>query len=193
MDRRAVKLHEVPPLGFPVVDRADPVDRCLEVNQARGIRERGAPLPCAGLRRDPLVPFAFRIPCLRQGRVDLVAARRTVEFRLVVEVRGSPESLLQARGSDQGSGPSRLDVEVLDFLRDVDPSLRRVLLPQALRQEEFGQRLQPGRPGLRILRRRQRFRQVGQDVVPLRGPLVLRQLHDRRVRLRHHPSKTRPG
>src|SRR5439155_3567605 len=115
----------------------------------RGIGEGRAPLARAGLRRHALVPFALRIPRLCEGRVDLVAARRTVEFRLVVEVRGSPESFLQARGSDQGPGPPRLDVEILDFLRDVDPSLRRVLLPQTLRQEEFGQRLQPGRPGLR--------------------------------------------
>src|SRR5437764_760532 len=107
VDRGAVELHEVPPLGLPIVHRADPVDRRLEVDQTRGIGEGRAPLSRAGLRRHALVPFALRIPRLCEGRVDLVAARRTVEFRLVVEVRGSPESFLEARGPDQRPRPCR--------------------------------------------------------------------------------------
>src|SRR5207249_4384665 len=100
VDRRSVHPHELPALRLPIVDRADPEDRRREAGEARRVRQRGAPLARTRLRREAFVPFLFRVPCLREGRVHFVAARRAVEFRLVVQACGSAESFLQAAGAD---------------------------------------------------------------------------------------------
>ena len=158
MDRRAVQLHELAPLGLPVVDRPDPVDRRLEAREARRVRERGPPLARAGFRRETLVSFFLRVPGLRQGGVHLVAARGAVELRLVVETRGRPEALLEPPSADQRPRSTRLPIQVLDLLRDLDPPLRRILLAQALPKEQVRQRLDSRRPRLGVPRRREWLR-----------------------------------
>src|SRR2546427_7643716 len=190
--RGPVELHELSPLDLPIVDRTNPVDRRLEIREARRIRQGGPPLPRTRLGGQALVPFLFRVPGLGQCRVHLVAAGRAVELRLVVQVGRRPEPFLEASCPDQRSWPARLAVQFLHLRRNADPSLGGVLLPQALGEEEFGQRLQPRWPGFRILRWRQRFWQVRLDVVPFRRPFVVRKLHDGGVGLRHHSTKTRP-
>src|SRR5206468_3708478 len=95
VDLRAVQAHERPPLRLPVIDRADPVDRRLQAHEARRVREGGPPLPGACLRCEPLVAFALRIPGLREGRVHFVASGGAVELRLVVQLRGRAEDLLE--------------------------------------------------------------------------------------------------
>src|SRR2546426_7922551 len=137
VNRRAVHPHELPALGLPVVDRTDPEDRRWQPGEARRLRQRGAPLARAGLRREAFVPFLFRVPGLGESRVHLVAARRTVEFRLVVEACGSAESLLQTAGADQRPRSARLSIQVLDLRGNVDPPLCGVLLPQALADEQL--------------------------------------------------------
>jgi hypothetical protein len=151
---RAVELHEMPALDFPIVHGSDPIDGRPEAREARRVREGGPPLPRPRLRRETLVTLVLRVPRLGEGGVHLVTPRRAVEFRLVVEMGGRPEPLLEPTGADQRPGPARLQVQVLDLRRDVDPTLGRGLLPKAFANEEFRQGLEPRRSGVRVLRRR---------------------------------------
>src|SRR5439155_11908766 len=64
VDLRAEHTHEGPPFRLPVVDRPDPVDRRLQSDEARGVREGRAPLPRPGLCRETLVPLPLRVPRL---------------------------------------------------------------------------------------------------------------------------------
>src|SRR5438046_6232448 len=187
-----VELHELSPLDLPIMYGSNPVDRRLKFREARRVGEGGPPLPCTGLGRQPLVPLLFRVPSLGESRVHFVAARRAVELRLVVELRRRPEPPLEAVSPDQRSRPTCLAVQLLHLRRNLDPSLGGILLPQALGEVEYGQRLQARRTGYRILWRRQRFWEVRLDVVPLRRPFVVRKLYDGGVGLRHHSTKTRP-
>src|SRR5207245_5369327 len=149
------------------------------------------PLPRTRFGREPFVPFPLRVPGLGQRRVDLVTPRRAVEFRLVVEPRRGAEALLEPPSPDQRPGPTRLAVEILDLRRNLDPPLGRVLLAQALGQEELRQRLDAGRTGLRVSRGRQGLRQVRLNVVPLGRSLFLGELDDESVGLRHTPTNIR--
>src|SRR3989441_6166624 len=166
VDRRAVQPHELAALRLPIVDRADPEDRRLQAGEARRVREGRAPLPRPGFRGEALVPLLLRIPGLRESRIHLVAAGRTVDLGLVVQMRGSTESFLEAACPDQRPRSTRLAVQVLNLRRDVDPSLRRVLLAQAFADQQVRERLDSRRPGRGILRGRQGLREVRLDVVP---------------------------
>src|SRR3989475_495774 len=191
VDCRAVQPHELAALRLPIVDRADPEDRRLQAREARRVREGRAPLPRPGFRREALVPLLLRIPGLRERRIHLVAAGRTVELGLVVQMRGSTESFLETACPDQRPRSTRLAVQVLNLRRDVDPSLHRVLLAQAFADQQVRERLDSRRAGRGILRGRQGLREIRLDVVPLRWPLIVRELHDERIGLRHQSPKIR--
>src|SRR5438270_654801 len=125
VDRGPVELHELSPLDLPVMYSSNPIDRRLEIREARRVGEGGPPLPCARLGRQPLVALLFRVPSLSESRVHLVATGRAIELRLVVEVRRGPKPGLEAASSDQRSRPTGLAVQLLDFGRNADPALGR--------------------------------------------------------------------
>src|SRR5207245_5765983 len=106
-------------------------------------------------------------------------------------MRGSPESFLEAACTDQRPRSTRLAVQVLNLRRNVDPSLRRVLLTQAFADQQVRERLDSRRAGRGILRGRERLRKVRLNVVPLRRPLIVRELPDECVGLRRQAPKTR--
>ena len=86
----------------------------------------------------------------------------------------SVRACVEAAGPDQGAGPPRLGVEVQDLLGDRDPPLRRCLLPEAFCDEHLREGLQARGARRRVLRGRERLRQVRLDVVPMRRHLLHR-------------------
>src|SRR5207245_9714664 len=159
----------------------DPEDRRLQAGEARRVREGRAPLPRPGFRGEALVPLLLRIPGLRESRIHLVAAGRTVELGLVVQMRGSTESFVEAVCPYDRPRSTRLAVQVLNLRRDVDPSLRRVPLAEAFADQQVRERFDSRRAGCGGLRRGQRLREVRVDGVSSRRPLLVREMHAERT------------
>src|SRR5207245_11510875 len=106
---------------------------------------------------------------------------------------GGYRLLFRAAGAGQGPRSARLGIHLLDLRGNIDPPLRGVLLAQAFADEQFRESLDARRTGRRVLRRGERLREVRLDVVPLRRSLIVRELDDDSVGLRHPPSENPPG
>ncbi len=163
--RRAIRL---------LVERCPHLeDLTLDVEDRAGIRQRGAPLPSS--RLGDHLPGACLLVEERLGDrgVWLVRARRADALVLVVDVRRSPQGLLEPPRPEQGSRPPRA-VHVDDLSRNVDVGLgRHLLFDESHRKQRSevirGRRLH--RP--RVEGRRRRRRQIRRHVVPARGDLRL--------------------
>ena len=130
--RRAVhggapRLHHRAPVGLLVVGGADHEDLALEAEQRARERERGAPLPGAGLRAQPPDARPRVLVGLRHRRVGLVRAGRRDALVLVVDVRRGVELALEAPRAEQRRGAPQ-PVGVAHLLGDVDERLGRDLL-----------------------------------------------------------------
>ena len=181
-DLRAPRLHEGAAVRLLLVRDLDHVDHDLEAEEATRERERRAPLAGAGLGGQPLDAFLGVVVRLRHRGVGLVGSRRRCSLVLVEDPCGGVERLLQTAGAIERGGAPQL-VDVADAIGDLDPALRRDLLPDDRHREDGGevrgrQRLE--RP--RAQERTERLRDVREDVVPVRRQLVFRQQE-----LRCHP------
>ena len=171
--RRAVDLHRDPPVGLLVVGGAHLPHLAVQPELGAGEGQRGAPLPGAGLRRQPADRGTRVVERLRDGGVRLVRPGRRDALVLVVDPGRRPQRLLQpVRPVQRRRAPQAVHVEHL--ARDVDVPLAGDLLGDQLVGEQRGQigradRLQRAR----MQRRRGRAGQVGHEVVPLRGHLRL--------------------
>ena len=132
---RAERLHERAAVRLLVVRDPHHEDLDLDAEERAGERERRAPLPGAGLGRDPLDALALVVERLRDRGVRLVAARRRDAFVLVVDARGRLERVLEPAGAVERRGPP-LAVDVAHLLGNRDPLLGRDLLQDQLHREE---------------------------------------------------------
>ncbi len=166
-------LHHHLAVRLLLVRRPDHVDRAVHLEVRGREREGRAPLPGTRLGGEPLDPGLAVVVGLRHGRVRLVAAGRADPLVLVVDLRGRLEVLLEAAGAEERArAPEAEDVD--DLLGDVDVPLGRHLLPDQLHRED--RREVAGRrrfARLRVERRVERGGQVGLDIVPPAGHLLL--------------------
>ena len=139
--------------------------------QACASAEPHWPAPVSVARRATLLLLV--VVGLRHRRVRLVAPRRAHALVLVVDARRRIERLLEPpRAIERGGAPQAQDVAHL--VGDLDPALLADLLLDQLHGEERSQILRPDRlAGARVQRRRQGRLEVGLDVVPAGGQLLL--------------------
>ena len=170
---RAPRLHHRAPVGLLVVAGADHVDLALEAEQRAGERERGAPLPGAGLGHQLRDPGLRVLVGLRDGAVGLVRAGGRDALVLVEDLRRRAERLLQRPRAVQRRRPPQ-PVGVAHRVRDRDRRLRRDLLHDQRDREDRRQvRRAGGLAGLRIQRRQRLTGEVGEQVDPVRRDGVL--------------------
>jgi hypothetical protein len=137
-----------------------------------GEGQRRAPLAGAGFGGQLGDPFSVVIEGLWHRGVGLVRARRADALVLVEDLGRGVEQRLQAVGPEQRAGAPQL-VDVEHAAGDVDVAIGGHLLLDERHREQRRQVV--GTCGLvraRVQRRWRRRRQVGDDVVPLRGLLV---------------------
>ena len=145
----------------------------LEAEQRAGEGQRRAPLAGAGLGAELLDAGLGVVPGLRHGGVGLVAAGGRDAFVLVVDLGRRAQRLLQAVGADQRGRPPQLE-DLAHRLGDRDLALGGHLLQDQFHREQRRQVVRAHRlQRARVQHRRRRHRQVGGDVVPVRGHLAL--------------------
>jgi hypothetical protein len=159
-------------LGLVVAD-LDHVDLQFQAEEHAAESQRAAPLSGAGLGSQPLDALFLVVVSLGDGGIGLVAARLAGAFVLVENLGRGIQRLLQAVGALQyGRPPGGIDI--LDLFRDIDVALLADFLHDKLHREKRGQVCRAYRLfGGRMEIRRQWFRQVGLNVVPLRRHLLL--------------------
>ena len=158
-----------------VVGRSDLPHLALKVVQRAGEGQRRAPLAGAGLGGELGRALLLVVVRLRHGRVRLVGAGRRDALVLVVDARRGAERLLELVGAVQRRRPP-LPVHVEHPARDIDVPLGRDLLHDQFHREQRREVVRSHgihSPGMQ--RRRRRLREVGHDVVPGGGHLVLGQ------------------
>ncbi len=168
VDLGAVHLHQCQSVNLPVVNRSNPEDGAFDSRKRRRVRKRSAPLASASLGCYSLKAFLLGIIHLRQCCVDLMAASWAVELGLVVDPGWCIEVLFQIDGPEKLPRPTRLPIELQHLRWNIYPALLRHLLLEAFVDQELRQLLKPRRALVRVLRRRHRLRQVGDDVIPSR-------------------------
>ena len=164
--RRAVGLHQRPPVGLLVVRHAHHEDLHLDAEERAGKRERRAPLAGAGLGGD-LADAGFAVvERLGHRRVRLVTAGRTDALVLVVDARRRLQGLLEAAGAEQRRR-TPLAVHVAHRPGNLDLALGRDLLLDQRHREQRREIVRAERlQRARMQGRRARRRQVGGEVVP---------------------------
>jgi hypothetical protein len=173
--RRAPALHHRPPVGLLVVAGADHVDHALEPDQGAGEREGRAPLPGAGLGRQPLDAGLLVGVRLGDRAVGLVRSGRRDALVLVVDARRRIEGALEPVRPVQRRRAPQL-VDLADRLRDLDLGIGRNLLADQRHREDRRQVIGPRRLHRSRVERRQRVtRQVRHQVHPVGGDAVLGQ------------------
>ena len=172
-DLGAPRFHEDPPVRLLVVRHADHVDLALEVEHPRGEREGASPLSRASLGGEALGAFGLVVVGLRDRGVRLVATGGTHALPLVVDARGRPEHFLEAERADQRCRAPDL-VGVPHRFGDLDPAFAAdLLLDELHRKERCEVRGSDGLPRAGMERRRERHRQIGLNVVPVRRQVFL--------------------
>ena len=163
---RAIGFHQRAAIRLLVIRHADLEHGHIDAEQRAGKSERGAPLPGAGLGREPLDALLFVVPGLRHGGVRLVRARRRDAFVFVIDLCRRPQRLLEAARAHQRRRPPHA-VNVADRLGDIDSALGRYFLEDERHRK---QRLEVARAdrllGAGMQDRRQRLRQIGREIVP---------------------------
>ena len=180
-DAGAVCLHHRTAVRLAVVGDAHHVHLAVDAQERAGHRQRAAPLSGAGLGGELRHPFLPVVERLRHRRVGLVRADRRDALVLVVEARGGIELPFQAPRPEQRRRAPQ-PVYLSDRLRNRYLPLPADLLLDQRQCEQRRQvigtdRVHPAR----MDHRRQRFRQVGLDVVPGGGNLGLRQIEANRL------------
>ena len=176
--RRAVhggaeRLDHHPAVGLLVEGGADLPHLALEAEQGRGEAQRGAPLAGTGLGGE-LADAGLRVVVrLRHRGVHLVRPGRADALVLVVDARRRAEGLLELVGTVQRRGPP-LAVDVEDLAGDLDVPLGGDLLQDQVHREQRLEGLRADRlVRAGVQRRGRRLGQVGDQVVPGRGHLIL--------------------
>ena len=173
-DVGAVGAHDLTAEGFLLIADFDHVYLTVEAEVSAGHRQGSAPLAGSGLCRDALEALLLRVVGLSDRGVQLMAAGGVVAFKLVVDLRGGTERLLEAVGTDQRRGTVHL-IEILDLLRDVDVGggVVQLLLYQLLTEyaREFlgGHRL----TGAGVEQRRGLVLHIRAQVVPFLRDILL--------------------
>ena len=169
---RAVGFHQRAAIGFLIVGDADLEHGHFHAEQRAGKGQRGAPLAGAGFGREPFDALLLVVPGLRHRGVRLVRACGRDAFVFVINLGRRAERLLQTLRAHQRRRPPHA-VDVADRLGDVDGALLRYLLQD---QRHRKQRLEIGRPdrllGAGMQHRRQRFWQIGRQIVPSFGNVL---------------------
>ena len=149
-----------------------------------GHGQRCSPLAGAGLRSYPCKPLLLRIICLRDGRVELMAAARIVSLKFIVDLSRRIQLLFQTVRTHKRRRPVHL-VEIQNFLRDIDIGIRVVqFLSRQLVTEHFPQLLESNRlQSAGVQQRCGLILHIGPDIVPLFRHLLLFQINFVRYRL----------
>ena len=170
----AVGPHDLAAEGLLLIGALHHEHAAVQSQISAGHAQRSAPLTGAGLGGDALKALLLGVVRLGDGGVQLVAARGVVALKLVVDVGGGVQLLLQAVGPHQRRRTVHL-VEVTDLLRDGDVGGGVVqLLLHQLVTEHMAQLLR--RHGLERAGVQQRRGLVGHirtHVVPVPRQLVL--------------------
>src|SRR5918996_5839277 len=135
MDGRAEQLHHRATVRLLLIAGGDLPDLTLEVEQCARERQGAAPLPRTGLGGQAADALGSVVVRLRDRGVGLVRARRTCALVLVVDLRGRPESALEAMRAYERRGPPQA-VDVSHRFRDVDEAFARDLLHDQGHREE---------------------------------------------------------
>ena len=176
---RAVGLHQRAAIGLLIVGHPHLEHRDVDAEQRAGEGKRGAPLPGAGLRGQPLDARLLVVPGLRHRGVRLVRAGRRDAFVFEVDLGRRAELLLEPARADQRRRPPH-PVDVADRLRNVDVTLGRDLLHDQFHRE---QRLEVGGAdrllGAGMQDGRQRLGKIGRQIVPsLRNMVFVQDVFD---------------
>ena len=95
-DGRAVCAHHFAAERLLLIADLDHEHLAVEVKIGTRHRKRRTPLACSGLGGHAFEALFFDIIGLRNGGIELVTAACVVALELVVDMRGSPEFLLEA-------------------------------------------------------------------------------------------------
>ena len=172
-DGGSVGPHDLPPEGLLLVADLHHVHLAVQAQIGAGHGEGGAPLAGAGLCGDALETLVLGVVGLGDGAVELVGAGGIVALKLVVDLGGGLEILLQTVGPHQGRGPVHL-VEIPDLLGDGDLlGVVVQLLTDQLVAEHRPQVVEAhGRAGGGVQQRGGLGLHVCPDIVPILGHLV---------------------
>ena len=183
MHRRAPGVHEHPAIGLLLVADLDHIDIAFQAKQPARQRQGRTPLARARFSGEPFGAGDLVVISLRHGGVGLVAAGGAGAFVFVINVRRGLERLLEAHRAQQRRRPPER-VNVADLVGDRDPAVGAHFLFDEVFRENRQQGFRRYRLfGARMQRRRQRFRKVRQQIIPLFGNVSLGQ---REVGLRAH-------
>ena len=177
-DRSAVGAHDLAAEGLLLVGDLDHVDLAVQAQVCAGHGQRGAPLPGSGFGGHALQALLLGIVCLRNGRIELVAAAGVVALKFVIDFGRGLQPLLQAVGPHQRGGAVH-PVKAADFLgnREIRGGVVQ-LLPDQLVAEDRGELL--GRHGLvraGVEQGRRLVLHVGAHIVPGQRHFGFLQVH----------------
>ena len=177
-DRSAVHAHDLAPERLLLIRDLDHIHLAVQPQVGAGHRERRAPLARAGLGRHALQALLLGIVRLRDGAVELVAARGVVALELIVDLCRGAQALLQAVGAHKRRGAVHF-VKVADLGRDRD--LARVVVQLLADQLVAENRAQVvvahRRAGGGVQKRRGFCLHVRAHVVPGAGQFVFGQVN----------------
>ena len=173
----AVHPHHFPAEGLLLVRDLHHVDLAVQIEEGAGHREGGAPLAGAGLGGNALEALLFGVVGLGNGGVQLVRAGGVVPLKLVVDLGGGAQGLLQKLRVDQGRGPVHLvEVQNLPGNVEIGGGVVQLLLDQLV--AEHGPQLLEGHGlmGGGVQQGGRLVFHVGPQVVPCLGQLAFIQI-----------------
>ncbi len=188
-DACPVGAHHLAAEGLLFIRHLDHVDLAVQTEEGARHAQSRAPLSGTGLGGDALQSLHLGIVGLRDGGVQLVAARRVVALELIVDLRRRAESLLEEVGAHERRGAVHL-VEVHYLLRNVKPSgvVVYLLFAQLGAENRLHLFQRQRRACGGVEQRRRLVLHVCPHVVPLCRNLFLRQVDLVRYLLLHYSN-----
>ena len=143
------------------------IDLAFYPEKGTAERQGAPPLPCSGLRGNPLGPGYLVVICLGNGRVRFMAPCRAYPLVFVIDPCGCAKIFFETIGPvKRGRAPQQIFFQ--DFLRDINFPVLAYFLLNKRHGKNGGQVLRSNRFSCSGMQWRfQRGGQVGQYIIPL--------------------------